>query len=385
MLRTLRLQEADHIPCCFMSFTALRKQHGGDRYKVVKAQVDMGLDAMLFIPTASRSERVEHPDLRGLPMRFHPGVRLREWKEAVQDGPDILHKEYVTPSGTLTSSVRLSGDWPHGPHIPFVDDYQVPRTIQPLVTGAADLDALDHLLVPPQEGDIRAFEREARGAGEFAAEYDVLLAGGWGVGMDLANWLCGMENLMALTLQEPGFVTDLLERIHEWNRARMRVVLSAPVDLYIRRAWYEGCDFCTPRFYRDVVLPFLEAEVALAHEYGARFGYICSSGTQPMLDAYLDAGIDVLIGIDPIQGTYTDMPLIKQALGDKVCLWGGVSGAVTVEQGSEPEVRSAVRHAIDVLGPTGLVLSPVDNITVDNPQTWRNIDIFVDEWRRRRG
>ena len=385
MLRTFSLQEADHTPCCFMSFAALRKRHGGDRYKMVQAQLEMGLDAMLFIPTASRSERPEHPDLRGLPVRFHPEVRTREWKEAVQGGPGVLRKEYVTPGGTLTSIVRLSEGWPHGAHIPFVDDYQVPRTIKPLVTGAADLDALDHLLVPPQEGDIRAFEREARGAREFSGQHGVLLSGGWGVGMDLANWLCGMENLMVQTLQEPGFVTDLLELIHEWNKARMRVVLSAPVDLYIRRAWYEGCDFITPRFYRDAVLPFLKAEVALAHEHGAQFGYICSSGTQPMLDAYLEAGIDVLIGIDPIQGTYTDMPLTKQMLGDKVCLWGGVSGAVTVEQGSEQEVRSAVRHAIDVLGPTGLVLSPVDNITVDEPHTWCNINHLIDEWRKRRG
>ena len=88
-----------------------------------------------------------------------------------------------------------------------------------------------------------------------------------------------------------------------------------------------------PRFYRDAVLPFLKAEVASAYEHGAHFGYIWSSGVQPMLCAHLD-GIDVLIGIDPIQETYTDMTLTKQALGDKVCLWGGVFGAVIVEQES---------------------------------------------------
>ncbi len=156
MLRTFSLQETDYIPCCFMSFSALRKRNKEDRYEVVKAQLEMGLDAMLFIPTASRSDRPEHPDLRGLPVRFHPEVRTREWKEAVQGGPGVLHKEYVTPGGTLTTMVRLSEDWPHGAHIPFVDDYQVPRAIKPLVTGAEDLDALEHLLVPPKEGDVRA-------------------------------------------------------------------------------------------------------------------------------------------------------------------------------------------------------------------------------------
>jgi uroporphyrinogen decarboxylase len=197
----------------------------------------------------------------------------------------------------------------------------------------------------------------------------------------MADWLCGIQNLMIWTFEQPSFVAELLAMIHDWNVQRMRAVLAAPVDLYIRRAWYEGCDFVTPRFYQDVVLPQLKTEVDLAHEHGARFGYICSSGTKPMLDAYLEAGIDVLIGIDPVQGTYTDMPLLKEKLGHRVCLWGGVSGAVTVEQGTETDVRAAVRTAIETLGPRGFVLSPIDNLTVDAPRTWHNLDLFIQEWK----
>jgi uroporphyrinogen-III decarboxylase len=375
MLRALDLQSVDHIPCCFMSFSALRKRYSGDRYEVAKAERAMGLDAMLFIPTAPRPTRPEHPDLRGLPIRFPAEVQTREWRD-----DDCLHKEYVTPSGSLTTSIRLSEDWPHGAHIPFIDDYQVPRLLKPLITRPEDLDVLRHMLLPPQDEDVARFKLEARQAHAFVEEHGVLLAGGWGVGMDMANWLCGMQNLMILMMEQPAFVEELLDAIHVWNVQRMEVVLSAHVDLYIRRAWYEGCDFVTPRFYRKAILPRLRAEVDLAHERGARFGYICSSGTMPMLDDYLEAGIDVLIGVDPIQGTYTDMPLMRQKLGGKVCLWGGVSGAVTVEMGTEEQVRAAVRHAARTLGPAGFILSPVDNITVDAPKTWQNIDVFIDEW-----
>lgn len=378
MLRALNLEETDHIPCCFMSFSALRKRHHENRYEVVKAQRAMGLDAMLFIPSASRLERPAHPDLRGLPLRLSPDVETREWRAG-----DTLHKAYLTPAGTLATHVRLSEDWPHGDHIPFIDDYQIPRAGEPLVAGPQDLAALSYMLTPPRKEDVAAFRQEAHRAHAFTAEQGVLLVGGWGVGMDMANWLCGMQNLMVLMLQQPGFVTDLLEMIHQWNKQRMQVVLEAPVDLYIRRAWYEGCDFVTPQFYRDAILPRLKAEIDLAHEHGAKFGYICSSGTRPMLDYYLQAGIDVLIGIDPIQGTYTDMPLLKEKLGGEICLWGGVSGAVTVEMGTEDEVRVAVQEAIQTLGPTGFILSPVDNITVDAPHTWQNIEILIDEWRKR--
>jgi len=382
MLRTIGHGDVDHTPCCFMSFTALRRRYNEDLAALCRAEREMGLDSMLFIPKAPRPRRPEHPELRGLPVRFDAEVVTTEWREAVGGGFDILHKTYGTPSGTLSTRVRLSDDWPHGEHIPFVDDFQVPRSIENLVKGEEDLAALQHLLVPPAAEDVAAYRREAEEARAFAEAQGVVLAGGWGVGADMANWLCGMENLMVCTLEKPGFVARLLKMIHAWNLKRMELVLSAPVDIYFRRAWYEGCDFIPRPFFEQSVLPLIRAEADLAHEHGARFCYICSSGTVPLLDLYPASGIDVLVGVDPVQGTYTDMPLMKKKLGGSVCLWGGVSGAITVERGSEPEVRSAVREALATLGPTGCVLSPVDNITVDAPQTWQNVAVFIDEWKK---
>jgi hypothetical protein len=310
-------------------------------------------------------------------VRFHPAVQTQEWHNA-----DVLHKEYHTPGGVLSTSVRLSDDWPHGQHIPFIDDYQVPRAIKPLVTEEADLEALQYLLTPPSPEDLSAYRQEVERAQRFTQTYGIMLAGGWGVGMDMADWLCGVDNLMLLAMQQEGFVAELLGMIHAWNIRRMQAVLSAPLDLYIRRAWYEGCDFITPKFFRKVILPLLKAEVDLAHERGAKFGYICSSGILPMLDLFLEAGIDVLIGVDPVQGTHTDLAKIKQKAAGRLCVWGGVSGAVTVEMGGEEELRLAVRQAVEALGPQGFILSPVDNITVDARQTWQNIYIMVDEWRK---
>jgi len=384
MLRTLDLKEADHIPCCFMSFSALRQRHDEDRYASTRAELAMGLDSMLFIPSASRRDRPDHPDLRGLPIRFPSDVKTREWRESHTDGADVLRKKYSTPEGTLSTSVRLSEDWPHGDHIPFIDDYQIPRAGKALVTGRGDLPALQYLLIPPQSEDVAAFLDEAERAQAFSREYGVLLTGGWGVAMDMANWLCGMQDLMVLMIEQPDVVDELLEMIHTWNVQRMEVVLRGSVDLYVRRAWYEGCDFVTPQFWHKSILPRLKTEVELAHSRGVKFGYQCSSGTEPILDGLIEAGVDALIGIDPVQGTHTNLPLIRRTLGGRVCLWGGVSGAVTVEMGTEAEVREAVRHAIATLGPDGFVLSPVDNITVDAPRTWENINVLIDEWRKAR-
>lgn len=382
MLRTINRQAVDHFPCCFMSFTALREKLGDNLYELAKAELGMGLDSMLFIPTTPRALRREHPDLRGLPVHFDPQVKTTEWREEVSGDYPLLHKVYDTPAGRLTTSVRLTEDWRFENRIPFVDDYQIPRALKPLITEPHELEALQFMLRPPTEADIAAYRDEVHVARAFVESHGALLAGGWGVGMDLANWVCGMEPLMFHMMDRPQFVDDLLEMIHVWNLRRMEVVLSAPVDIFIRRAWYEGCDFVTPGFYHKSILPRLKAEVDLAHQRGARFGYICSSGLEPMLADHLASGLDVLIGIDPVQGRRTNLTQIKKTIGSTICMWGGVSGAVTVERGTEEEVRTAVREAVQSLAPDGFILSPVDNLTIDAPQTWRNVEVFIDEWRR---
>jgi hypothetical protein len=377
MLRAFSLQEVDHTPCAFMSFTALRRHFDEDLYRLAQAELEMGLDSYLFVPSLPRQLRREHPELRGLPVRPHPSVQVRERREG-----EILHKEILTPAGCLETSVRLSEDWPHGDHIPFIDDYQVPRATRRLVNGPQDLPALEYLLTPPSHEDIAMNQAEIERALPFAESLGIPLVGGWGVGMDMLNWLCGMQQLMVATIDQEAFVGDLLEMVTSWNIERMRLVLNGPIDLYIKRAWYEGCDFVTPGFYRRQILPRLKREVDLAHGHGVKFGYICSSGLEPMLDLFLEAGIDVLIGIDPLQGRRTNLERVKGRIGERICLWGGVSGAITVEMGTEQDVRAAVRTALNTLGPRGLVLSPVDNITVDAPLTWQNIGIFLDEWRQ---
>jgi len=42
---------------------------------------------------------------------------------------------------------------------------------------------------------------------------------------------------------------------------------------------------------------------------------------------------------------------------------------------------AGVHHAIEILGPTGFVLSPIDNLTVDVPKTWQNLEAFIEEWK----
>lgn len=383
MLTALENREPDRVPLCFMIYAALRGRCSTD-HEFVERQLEMGLDATVALQLPALEEPPQHRDLSGLPVRFHPDVEIREWREEKPGDPHpvVLHKEYHTPAGILTTAVNRTDDWPYGDHVPFLDDYLCPRSRKFLVERREDLEALRYLLRPPEKGDISAFREKSRQDRRFAGSHDLLVTGGRGVGMDASAWLSGFRNMAIAALRRPDFVEELAGIIHEWNCERMKVFLDAGVDLFIKRCWYEGTDFWSPRLYRRFILPYLKEEVAMAHEAGAKMGCIMTSGCMELLDYVAEAQLDVLIGVDPVQGKGTDLGLMKRKLGGKVCLWGGVNGFITVEMGTREEISEAVRTAVRTLGPSGgFILSPVDNVRDDSPRARRGVEALIEAWK----
>ena len=52
---------------------------------------------------------------------------------------------------------------------------------------------------------------------------------------DLVGWVYGLENMVFAVFDQPEFLRELMDIIADWNRSRMKVVLDAGVDLYIKR------------------------------------------------------------------------------------------------------------------------------------------------------
>jgi hypothetical protein len=380
LLAALNRQQPDHVPCSFMLYNAL-KERCSSYTEFIERQLEMGLDAVVQIPLRPPGVSNDYYNLHGLPVTYHPQVRVKEWVEERPGGSNrLLVKEYHTPAGVLRTEVNQTSDWRYGDHVPFLDDYLIPRSHKFLVTAAADLPALRCLLVPPTPQEIAAFRQESQPALDLARQKDLLVAGGWGVGADLVGWIYGLEQMAFAVYDAPEMLTEMLAIIAAWNRQRMQVVLEAGVDLYIKRAWYENLDFWTPRTWRRFIYPILAEDAALAHRHGARFGYIITSNCMPLLPLFAELGIDVLIGVDPMQW---DLAETKQELGGRVALWGGVNGHLTVEQGFPEQVRAGVDLAMQQLAPGGgFILSPVDNVREDTPTARANVTALIDEWRR---
>ncbi len=199
-----------------------------------------------------------------------------------------------------------------------------------MVAGPADLEPLTFCSAPPTKEEAIQFKSGSQAAVDLARRGDLLLAGGWGVGADLIGWICGLENMVFMVYDQPDFFRPAgadrpLEPGAGWSRALCR---DRPVH---QRAWYENLDFFTPASWKKYLFPILKAEADLAHSFGSKFGYLITSSCMPLLDSIVEAGVDVLIGVDP---QHWDLQLAKEKLAGRVGLWGGVNGASPWSRGA---------------------------------------------------
>ena len=379
MLAALNCQPPDHTPCAFIMYKGL-KNRCKDYLEFLEKQLSLGLDTIVQLPPRPPIVVNDHYNLHGLPVSYDPRVRIREWSESDGKGGNWLVKEYETPDGALRIEAPRTRDWPWGEHVPFLDDHLVPNARKYLVEGPGDLPALRHLLVPPTRGEIEAYQRESQPYLDFARQRGLLVAGGWGVGADMVGWLSGLQNLIFMTYRQPEFLGELLQIIAGWNLARMDAAFSLPLDLYIKRAWYENCDFWTPANWRKYLQPILRQEVELAHQNDARFGYLITSNAMPLIDLIVESGVDVLIGVDPRE---YDLEVLAGKARGKMCLWGGVNGHLTVEGGTPAQVAGEVGDAMGCLAPQGgFILSPVDNVREYSPEIEQNVQALIESWER---
>jgi len=385
MLAAISGERPDRVPLSFMIFAALRGRTSSWR-DFIETSLGLGLDATVDLIEIAPQSLADAEDARSVPVHFHPEVRVREWRDPAGDGPyALLHKEYVTAAGTLRVAVRQTEDWLCGDHVPFLDDYIEPRAVEFPVKTEQDLEALRFLLADPDDRTIercRAAWAEPR---RLAAQRGLLLVGGRGVAFDSAAWLVGLMNSVLATRERPEFLTAYLETIEAWNRRRMELVLDQGVDLFIRRGWYEGTSFWSPQLYRRYLLPGLKREAALAHQAGAKFGYIMTAGSLQFVEMLLEAGVDVVQGVEDVQDHGMDFAAIKAACRGRMGLWGGVNGFVTLERGTDEDVRRAVARAMKTLGPDGFILSPVDNVRDTSAETCRRTLVLMESYRELAG
>jgi uroporphyrinogen decarboxylase len=313
------------------------------------------------------------------------GVRSRVELLPPEEGQAYpqLKKIYETPEGPLQTTVQLSEDWPRGNDIRLFDDYNLSRLKEPLIKDAADLRRLRYLLPDPTPAQLDAFHKRAEELRCASRRLGVLLDGGWISLGDTAMWLCGMQRILYGQMDEPDFIEQVLDTIQEWELKRLDLLLEAGIDALVHMAWYESTDFWSPRTYRKLLRPRLQAEIDRCHARRVKFRYIITRSWRPYRQDLIEMGVDCLMGVDPVQDKI-DLAQAKRELGEQVCLMGGLNSAVMFSQWSDEQIRAAVGQALEIMAPGGgFILYPVD--AMFNNQPWEKVLVMIDEWKRLQG
>jgi len=274
----------------------------------------------------------------------------------------------------LTAAACQTLDWRYGDHLPLYDDLLTSRSVKFLITQPSDLAGFQYLLPAPTDEDIAAYREMAARHRQYARDKGLLFTAGWGslngrpggpesqpglvgcdggvMGGDAVLWLCGQDALL-WTYDQPGFLQEFLHQIGVWNRRRMEVVLDTGVDMIVKRGWYENAPFYSPPLFRKFMVPELREEATMAHQAGAKLAYETTSGLVPFLDAIVEAGVDLIEGVDPAPSGQNDLEVLARHSAGRIALSGGVSYPLHLEAGTPAKVRQAVAQAIGTFGPYG--------------------------------
>jgi uroporphyrinogen-III decarboxylase len=377
MLAVLRHEEPDHVPLFFNAFGFRPPAYLRWTNEIEEARAWLSLDIDAWLWT-------------GLPLRVRPDTSVREWVETRPSDPwPVMVKVYETPAGPFRQEVFrtddwVSEDWPGhagGSGVLLFDDYNAARNCRPPVVTEADVERLQYLLRPPTSRDLDEYRTAVGGLARHAEDLGVLLVGQGSGGTDAAIQLCGAERVMWMATDQPALFGALLDAIDEWDRRTTEILLDTPVDLVMRRGYYEGTTFWSPSMHRRLFAPRLRALTDMVHSAGRFMGYTMSIGLEALLDDLADIGYDVHHLLDPIpNGRSIDLDRVKAVLGKTTAITGGLNAPITLESGTPGEIRKQVVHAVGALGPGGgFALTAAEAIFSTTP--WSSIEQVLAAWR----
>jgi uroporphyrinogen decarboxylase len=192
--------------------------------------------------------------------------------------------------------------------------------------------------------------------------------------------LLGYEEALMAPMLEPDATKEFLDRIVEFNLAlaaeavkRFGIKIVATTDDVAMNAGPLFPDEC----YREVILPSFRKVIQGYKALGCLTVKHCDGDVRPLVDLWIDAGIDCLDPIDPGAGlTMRDM---KAKYGSRIALKGNIDCVKTLCTGTPEEVKAEVRQAITDAGPSGLIISSSN--TVHRGVKPENYRAMLDELR----
>jgi len=184
----------------------------------------------------------------------------------------------------------------------------------------------------------------------------------------------GMEVFLANMVTNPDFARALLEKIALYCKqlmGRFLEELGDNVDI-IKIGDDLGTQeslLISPKMYRQMLKPVHADFISFIKSRTKAKVFFHSDGdVAPLIDDFIEIGVDILNPIQTSAGSMSDLPSLKKRFGNNIVFCGGIDSHRVLPYGSVEDVRQEVRRVMRILGPDGgCMIGAVHTVMNDVP------------------
>ena len=188
----------------------------------------------------------------------------------------------------------------------------------------------------------------------------------------------GFEQTFMDMMDESEAICILFDRITKLRIEQAKLMIEAGIDVLML-----GDDIgmqtglmMSANLWREQLKPLLAEVIRAAKEMRpdlAIFYHSCGNVMEIVPDL-IEVGVTVL---NPLQPECMDLEYVKEAYGDKLAFWGGLSAQTNLSFGTTQQVKDEVKERIKVLGHNGgYLIGP--NHVVEPEVPWENLIAFFE-------
>lgn len=303
-----------------------------------------------------------HSDVRGV-LDLEPAATRQRNREREP------HSNFIDSWGSGQLEIT-PGEWFPGVH-PLKDA----RTVEELDAYPGWPDMSDPTRI--------AHVREAAAKLDQENEYAILATPWLLFPFERAYAMQGMETFLLNMAMDGEFARELMERIASHCKqlmGRFLAELGDHVDI-IKIGDDLGTQeslMISPKMYRELLKPIHADFISFIKERTrAKVLFHSDGDVAPLIDDFVEIGVDILNPIQTSAGTMSDLPALKKRHGKNIVFCGGIDSHRILPFGTPAEVRDEVRRVIDIMGPGGgYMLGAVHTVMNDVPP--ENVLAMVD-------
>jgi len=178
------------------------------------------------------------------------------------------------------------------------------------------------------------------------------------------SWACmgKMETLLMAYMENPALCQELSRTITQFLKELVAGAIENGADVILLDGdiSYSRTTLMSPVHYREFIKPYHAEIVELSHKMGKPIFKHSDGNFWPVMDDFLEIGID---GLHPIQPQCMDIKEVKEYIQGKACLLGNIDCAELLPFGTTDEVDQAVTDTIEIAANDGgYILSSSNSI-----------------------